>query len=171
MKLVHFTLLFLSFSAGCAANPQPLLEVGSASEALTKNALTRAQSKTALSLIDRICGDTWCDGDYDFGFRKLSCNKRGKTCTLTLQVFPREGVPTTRASYWRSCKTGGFTGFASLVTTAPSGYQALQDDYYSALTECISSIEAKLPKPAGVSFRARRQSLPAYLNDTLSLAR
>jgi hypothetical protein len=114
------------------------------SEALTKNALTAAESKTALRLIDDICGDTWCDGDYDFGFRRLTCVKAAHTCTLTLQVFPREGVPSAARSYWRSCKTSGFTGFASLVSTTASGYQSLQSDYYDALTECVSRIEAKL---------------------------
>jgi hypothetical protein len=144
MKRTVFPSLVLLFVAACTANPQPLLEVGSVAEPLTKNALTRAQSKKALALIDQICGDTWCSGDYDFGFRKLSCTKRAHTCTLTLQVFPREGVPSTHPMYWRSCKTGGFSGFASLVATAPNGYQALQSDYYSALTECIARIETKL---------------------------
>ncbi len=126
----------------------PVEVVENAGEPLVKNALTAAQSKTLLRLIDNLCGDTWCDGDYNFGFRKVSCNKSAKTCTLTLQVFPREGVPATAKSYWRSCKTHGFRNFASLVVTAPSGYQSVQNDYYSQLTECIATLEAKLPRPA-----------------------
>ncbi len=116
----------------------------SEAEDLTKNALTAAQQKTALKLIDDICGDTWCDGDYNFGFRLISCAKAAHTCTLTLQAFPLPGVPASQKSYWRSCKTSGFTNFASLVTTAPSGYQSLNQDYYDALTECIQHIEANL---------------------------
>ena len=113
-------------------------------EALARNALTAAQAKTTLKLIDDICGDTWCSGDYNFGFRRLICAKAAHTCTLTLQVFPREGVPSSARSYWRSCKTSGFTGFASLVNTAPNGYQSLHGDYYDALTECIFRIEDNL---------------------------
>ena len=83
-----------------------------------KNALSTAQSRTVLKLIDDICGDTWCSGDYDFGFRRLTCATAARTCTLTLQVFPREGVPSSQKSYWRSCKTHGYRGFASLVDTS-----------------------------------------------------
>lgn len=113
-------------------------------EALTASALTPAESKTVLRLVDDICGDTWCDGDYNFGFRRITCNRAAATCTLTLQVFPREGVVSVRSSYWRSCKTPDFSGFGSLVATAPNGYQSLDQSYYDALTECMSRIEAKL---------------------------
>lgn len=120
------------------------VDAQSEAEALAKNALTAAQAKTTLQLIDDICGDTWCSGDYNFGFRRLTCAQAAHTCTLTLQVFPREGVPSSAPSYWRSCKTSGFTGFASLVNTAPNGYQSLQSDYYDALTECVFRIEEHL---------------------------
>jgi hypothetical protein len=139
--------------AGCSAGTNgPAVEVSdtdpvdaqSTSEELSKNALTQKQEKTVLKLIDDICGDTWCDGDYNFGFRLLTCSKLAHTCTLTLQVFPNPGVPASAKSYWRSCKTSGFTGFSSLVSTAPNGYQSLQSDYYDALTECTQRVESKL---------------------------
>jgi hypothetical protein len=143
-----FAALVLS---GCSsAGPAPAVEVSDGVEAqprmeeLTRNALTAAEAKTTLRLIDDICGDTWCDGDYDFGFRRLTCNQVAKTCTLTLQVFPIEGVVSKEKSYWRSCKTSGFEGFTSLVATAPNGYQSLQGDYYDALTECVDRIMSKL---------------------------
>jgi len=137
---------------GCSAGKSPTLEVSEAeptdarseAESLAKNALTAAQAKTALGLIDEICGDTWCDGDYDFGFRRLTCSKAAETCTLTLQVFPREGVASRAHSYWRSCKTADFAGFDSLVSTGPSGYQSLNDDYYDALSECLSRVVTNL---------------------------
>ena len=138
-------------SAGTAGTNQGV-EVGDAdpagtrseAEALAKNALTAAQAKTTLRLIDDICGDTWCSGDYNFGFRRLLCVDAAHTCTLTLQVFPREGVSSSARSYWRSCKTSGFSGFSSLVDTAANGYQALHSDYYDALTECMFRIEGNL---------------------------
>jgi len=123
--------------------PDPAAAQSEASD-LTKNALTQKQQKTTLKLIDDICGDSWCEGDYDFGFRLISCTKSARTCTLTLQIFPRDGVSAGQTSYWRSCKTSGFTNFSSLVTTAPNGYQSLNDDYYEALTECIQRIETNL---------------------------
>lgn len=150
-----FTVTLAAATAGCgdasAANaPEVLPEVlqgdalGSASEALGRNALTPTESRVVLELVDEICGDTWCDGDYDYGFRKVTCDGAAQTCTLTLQVFPREGVPSAHRSYWRACKTHGFSGFGSLVSTAPNGYQSLAPGYYEALTECTSRLEATL---------------------------
>jgi hypothetical protein len=142
--------LCLLLVPACSAGASPGVEVSEAtpvesqSEALAVNALSVAQAKTTLRLIDDICGDTWCDGDYDFGFRRLTCSKAAHTCTLTLQAFPVEGVISSQKSYWRSCKTPGFTGFASLVSTAPNGYQSLNDEYYDTLSECISRVEANL---------------------------
>ncbi len=141
---------WLVLMTACSGAVGPEVEVAEAnavesdSEALVVNALTAGQTKTALRLIDTICGDTWCAGDYDFRFRRLTCNQAAKTCTLTLQVFPIEGVVSSKRSYWRSCKTRGFTGFPSLVNTAPSGYQSLNGDYYDALTECTMRIEGNL---------------------------
>jgi hypothetical protein len=146
----RFVGLCLLLVPACSAGATPSVEVGEASpleaqsEALAVNALSVAQARTTLRLIDNICGDTWCDGDYDFGFRRLTCSKAAHTCTLTLQAFPVEGVPGSQRSYWRSCKTPGFTNFASLVSTAPNGYQSLNDDYYDALSECISRVESTL---------------------------
>jgi hypothetical protein len=137
--------------SACSAGSGPEVEVGDGSavetrvEALSANALSPAQTKTALKLIDDICGDTWCSGDYNFAFRRLTCSRVAKTCTLTLQVFPREGVASRERSYWRSCKTAGFQGFASLVDTSSSGYQSLDQTYYDALTECTMRIIDHLP--------------------------
>ncbi len=121
---------------------------GESAAELKRNALSEPEQKVVLKLIDDICGDTWCSGDYDFGFRRISCQTGGNapsgTCTLTLQIFPREGVPSARRMYWRSCKTGGFSGFDSLVRIT-NGYQSLQQDYYSTLTDCIQALESRLP--------------------------
>ena len=142
----------LSLTA-CSAGASPGVEVSEAvpveaeSAGLAENALTVAQAKTTLRLIDDICGDTWCDGDYDFGFRRLACSKAAHTCTLTLQAFPVDGPHSSPQSYWRSCKTPGFTGFASLVTTL-NGFQSLNDDYYDLLSECISRVESSLAAKA-----------------------
>jgi hypothetical protein len=148
LKIVGVSALMLSAcSAGSVSGPE--VEISEASsaeardEALSANALSPAQTTTVLKLIDDICGDTWCSGDYDFGFRRLTCGRIAKTCTLTLQVFPRE-VSDGKRSYWRSCKTSGFEGFSSLVHTSSTGYQSLDDDYYDALTECTMRIVSHL---------------------------
>jgi len=136
--------------AACSSETGADVEVGEGnaveteSEALLNNALTPAQAKTTLRLIDDICGDTWCEGDNNFGFRRLTCSKAAKTCTLTFQILPRDAAPGAPTSYWRTCKTPGFTGFRSLVVTAKNGYQSLNDGYYDSLGACISRVESHL---------------------------
>jgi len=150
-KLISY--LFVALSTGCAIDAsQPSTEqepLGSVASPLCSNALSQPQEQIALKLIDDICGDTWCSGDYNFAFRHLTCTgPRGShagSCRLDLQIIPREGVPTPRASFNRSCTTGDFQSFDSLVATAPSGYQSLQPAYYDALTECTMTLEAALP--------------------------
>ncbi|HEY0465637.1 MAG TPA: hypothetical protein VGC79_15595, partial [Polyangiaceae bacterium] len=137
--------------SACSAGSGSEVEVGEGApaetreEALAGNALSPAQTNTALKLIDDICADTWCSGDYNWGFRRLTCTRIARTCTLTLQVFPRERSASEPASYWRSCKTSGFLGFGSLVDTMNNGYQSLDEDYYDALTECTTRIVSHLP--------------------------
>jgi hypothetical protein len=109
--------------------------------ALCKNALSPRQEATALKLIDDICGDTWCEGDNNFAFDRLTCNAANSTCTLSLRIIPREE---NAASYRRACTTSGFLSFDSLVATAQNGYQSLNWDYYLALTDCINRLEAEL---------------------------
>lgn len=122
---------------------------GQSESALCKNALSPSQEKTALKLIDDICGDTWCEGDNNFAFDGLRCRSgasaspNGGTCTLELRIIPyEEDTP----SYSRACTTRGFRGFDSLVETAANGYQSLNWDYYLALSDCINQLEAELPR-------------------------
>jgi len=147
----HFMVVLCVLVAGCALGG---VESDVDSEALTQaeeaschNALSPSEEKTALKLIDDICGDTWCEGDNNFAFERLTCRRgaaispSGGTCTLTLRILPRDDG---HHSYTRTCTTSGFVDFASLVATAQSGYQSLNWDYYLALTDCISALESGL---------------------------
>ena len=138
----------LAFAAatacGSAANEATEEPIASETDEVTSNAnaLTRAESNTALKLIDDVCGDTWCEGDYDFRFRRLTCRDADATCNLKLEVLPREGAA--GSASWRACRTGGFSGFESLVVTDATGYASLQPAYYSALSDCILAIESSM---------------------------
>jgi hypothetical protein len=138
--------------AGCAIDAgdgTDVEDIGEQTHELKPNALTSKQQATALKLIDDICGDTWCEGDHNFSFDRLVCQKgcagRPGSCELTFRVFSYDTDVETGPTFVRSCPTGGFTGFESLVRTQGS-YQSLQPAYYDALTECISRVEAELPQ-------------------------
>jgi hypothetical protein len=112
------------------------------------NDLTTAKQKIALKVIDDICGDTWCEGDFDFGFKKIVCHFGKGTCTVTMLIWPRQDtrpIPT----YWRSCKISGLHGFADLVDTAPSGYQSIDQAFYDKMTTCTMKITDRLPPAQG----------------------
>lgn len=100
-----------------------------------------------LKLIDDICGDTWCEGDHNFAFERLTCRAgttnapNGGSCTLKLRLIPHDD---NSRSYRRTCTTGGFFGFDSLVETSQSGYPSLAWDYYLALTDCVALLESEL---------------------------
>jgi hypothetical protein len=139
----------LVIASGCGAAPSDsegseAESVASADGALSGGGLTRAQAAIALDLIDDICGDSWCEGENNFEFRALGCSGRTDRCTLVFKIIPRDSVPGARPFYWRSCTTGDFAGFESLVATAENGYQSLTPEYYGALTECIAELEAEL---------------------------
>ncbi|MEI9941032.1 MAG: hypothetical protein WDO69_27760 [Pseudomonadota bacterium] len=149
--------MLFALATGCSAEAGEVgpgnelqTEATQSAEALSSNALTKKQASTVLKLIDAICGDSWCEGDHDFHFDRIECKRAcgsasAGTCQVTFRIFPYDSDLQTGPTYVRSCKTPGFTGFSSLVDTAPNGYQSLHWDYYDALSACISQVESKLP--------------------------
>lgn len=151
-----FLAIVSMLAAGCSAssgeatsNTEPEAEVGVVQQELTANALTKKQASLVLKLVDDICGDSWCEGDHNFHFDQIQCTRPcGKspgTCRLTFRLFPYDSDLSTGPTYAHTCKTAGFTGFGSLVETAPNGYQSLDWDFYDALSGCISEFESTLP--------------------------
>lgn len=137
---------------GCALETSSVaLEdgVATAPQELKRNALNAREQATVLKLIDDICGDTWCEGDHNFSFDRVECQRgcRGVKgiCKLTFRTFSHDTDVATGPTFVRSCQTPGFSGFGSLVQTQGS-YQSLQPDYYEALTECIAVVESELPQ-------------------------
>lgn len=134
---------------GCSAAPDAEPEAQLTEQELASNALSKKQATTVLKLVDDICGDTWCEGDHNFRFDNIQCQagcgKKPGSCRLTLRIFPYDSDVKTGPTYTRTCKTGGFTGFSSLVDTAPNGYQSLNWEYYDALSACINQLEGELP--------------------------
>jgi hypothetical protein len=147
-RLLVVTLLF----AGCAAQPPLETEVAEASAAdadvkedAAHKDLTAKQQKAVLTQLNNICGDTWCDGDWEWNFKAITCKLDLGTCTWTALITPSVPVAKPVPAYWRSCKVSGVHKFADLVTTAANGYQSLNQTYYDASTDCVFKIEPKLP--------------------------
>ncbi|HTJ42802.1 MAG TPA: hypothetical protein VL463_11950 [Kofleriaceae bacterium] len=108
------------------------------------NDLSTTQAKTVRFELDQVCGDTWCDGDFDFSFKKAVCHFGAGTCTITALIWPRQETKPIPV-YWRSCKISGLHRFEDLIDTAPNGYQSLHWDFYEKMTTCTMKIVSKLP--------------------------
>lgn len=101
--------------------------------------LTLRQEAVVLDLIDDICGDTWCEGDFAFDFRRFSCSPETRSCMLRLRIASRAQEPLEWK--WRSREITGFSRYWQMVDTSPSGYVSLDWDFYLAVSDVISEIE------------------------------
>ena len=101
--------------------------------------LTPRQEAVVLDLIDDICGDTWCEGDFAFDFRRFECSPEKRSCVLRLRIASWANDPL--EWQWRSRQITGFPRFWQMVDTSDSGYLSLDWDFYTAVSDAISSIE------------------------------
>ena len=63
-----------------------ILTLGSL-HAQAKDFLNEKQKDTTLELLNNLCGDTWCEGDFEYEFDQIDCSKRKKNCTIELNVL------------------------------------------------------------------------------------
>ena len=101
--------------------------------------LTPRQEAVVLDLIDDICGDTWCEGDFAFDFRRFACSPEKRSCVLRLRIAYSGDDPLEWK--WRSRQITGFPRFRHMVETSDTGYRSLDWDFYTAVSDAISSIE------------------------------
>lgn len=133
-----------------------------ASEALKADAagLTTTQSRNVLKAIDDICGDTWCEGDFNYAFKRITCTFSKKTCTLSVDVIDysadaaacarNRGRYVTGDSegcyYPRSCKMTSISAYTSMVSgTAPN--LSLKQGFFDKVSTCIDKWSPTIPMP------------------------
>jgi len=97
--------------------------------------------------IDNICGDTWCEGDFQFKFLAVTFDKDQLQTDLSFIMYPYgeeenlleadgSGAPVLH------CQIEGFAD-ANLILT-PNG--SLVDPFYTSLSDCIGSHETTILK-------------------------
>ncbi len=113
------TLFFILFAFGCCRKPAP--PEGAGPEELAAPAAEAAPAagekaqpepgrapsdedlKGRLADLNDLCGDTWCEGEYDYKFTKLVCE--GKSCDLSFTAKHYEG----KKAFEATVKVTGFT--------------------------------------------------------------
>lgn len=123
--------------------------------------ITKQDTARALRAIDDQCGDTWCEGDYSFQFKKLLCFQDSTSCKLYFNMSyenqekgnevtdPKTGavyqIASEAYSYQVACRINNIRELSDLLT-GEGPHKRLNRRVYSSLTDCISRLEEKLNK-------------------------
>jgi len=107
--------------------------------------LSDEERKILLGTIDSICGDTWCEGDFDYSFNHIECSKSTGTCIFKLEFIYREWgdddmeevilearIPVT-------CNLDGFYKKSDLVASNEQGENWHTEKLYDAVNLCIEN--------------------------------
>jgi len=97
--------------------------------------LTEAQKQSSLSAIDIICGDTWCEGDYNFEFQTINCESDNSTCVVSFKTWDYADE-TINTQY--SCKIEGIKSFQDIVIEERGD---LTEKFYDQMNVCINEDE------------------------------
>lgn len=95
------------------------------------------QRKEVLRAIDNICADSWCEGDYNFNFKDLNCNKLTKSCELNFNFISTDDNNVEKYSALQTCQFKNITKFDQLMDSKFS----LNDEFYDLVNNCISEKE------------------------------
>jgi hypothetical protein len=93
------------------------------------------QSNEVIRAIDDVCGDTWCEGDYNFKFINFSCNKLAKSCDLSFHFIKSDEQSVETYSPVQVCHFQNITNFKQIKDSKYS----LNDNFYEELTNCIDN--------------------------------
>ena len=141
MKNIQFSLVATLIIAGTFAHA-----------ATAKEFLSAQEKKDALGAIDGTCGDTWCEGDYGYRFKDMSCDSILKSCQVKFEMI--DGAKSELASIGETAEYIASEGTKhSVACTIKNLSKAsdilaprreLTEGFYTSLTNCISALETKL---------------------------
>lgn len=123
------SLLFVIISALTSVNA----ETTSLGPIVTQNDCTQV-----LKLIDRVCADSWCAGDYDYKFSAFSCNDTSAACTLSFKIIDRDAKPGEIKSKSKRCIFQGITSSEMIYHE-----NKLNEEFYDKLNFCVSDRESR----------------------------
>ena len=130
-------LLAVLLLSGVLAGPAAAAGPAGAAPPVHRYALTAAQERVVLRLVDDICGDTWCEGDHAFRFRSFDCHPR-RGCLLRVRLAHWSAEPLR----WhdRSARVLGFPRFSDMVVTGADGQRSLRPAFYEAVGHAVRTM-------------------------------
>lgn len=108
------------------------------------NDLTSHQESDVLTAIDNICGDTWCEGDFDYSFNAISCDFKTATCKFEFDYiwyeFDEEYEEILETiTIPHTCELTGVESLSYMLED--SNYLDLKWEFYHTVGDCISDGE------------------------------
>lgn len=100
--------------------------------------MSEAQRAVVLRTIDNACGDSWCEGDYEYVFSSFTQNKLGHILKFSMTL--RDTV----AVHKVSCQLSGLAFRAYIEQTGK--FSMLTETARDELNDCIGKLEARLNK-------------------------
>jgi hypothetical protein len=135
MKKLLFTSCLLTTLA-LSAFAEEIPEDNSYGE--NRDLFSLSQRQVILETIDKTCGDSWCEGDYDFSFKNFSCSNKTFVCELSFQFIKRDEE--TNAGTFSKMQYCHFKNIHDFNQIMENEY-ALNSYFYESLTECITKKE------------------------------
>lgn len=135
------------------------------------NDLSQGEANDLATDLDNICGDSWCEGDFNWSVDEFTCSFEKKTCSVDLtlieEFFFDEDYGSTREEFrerkeyvskvldvdyesyddmasihWRqSCKFENITSKDMLFDQ--SGWASYSDLVYERVLDCVTEMEEK----------------------------
>lgn len=110
-----------------------------------------SDSEKVRRAIDNICGDTWCEGEFVFQFKKVVLDEPSQETQVYFNMALRGFSPQVetgdgfesnleRARFDVSCKVKGFAKAEQILAND----YTVKWEFYTALSNCVFSLEKKM---------------------------
>lgn len=124
------------------------------------NDLSQREASTWSEEIDNICGDTWCEGEFNWSFYDAKCDFESGTCTMEMilmeSIYDSEqsyiaeirsypGVDVDRDYmdeevnvYYGTCTMKGMTSISDVLNASKNSYS---EKSYDMISNCVTELE------------------------------
>ena len=96
------------------------------------------KNELALELIDNICGDTWCEGDFNFEFLEFELNAKKAEAKVSFKLISDRGKE--RKFFETGCAVKNINSMDDVIGSH-RGRPELNNNFYEELSLCISDKE------------------------------
>lgn len=107
--------------------------------------LTDKERQAALQGLDDICADLWCEGEFDFSFNAIKCDKSTGKCSVELEFvdfqYDETGEIQINARVPHKCEITGFFTKDDLLYKTRNGALDVTVEFFVAVGICIDEQE------------------------------